>query len=146
MIRKVSALIALGVLSACGDPMRGIETLDDVALADEPVVAALPADDDFVQQGGLFSRWWGQPEDSRAPVEEPVAEVPQSDVAVPEQALPVEETPETLDVLATAAEPTIAPEPEPQAKPRSNRSRVISWLTRQAPKPAVPRCDSGCWR
>lgn len=52
MLRNGVIVCALVALSACGDPLRGIDRLSDVDLAEiDPVRQALPSDAEFAREG-----------------------------------------------------------------------------------------------
>ena len=54
MLKKLFLLAVLTSLAACGDPLRNLDRLSDVDLAEtEPVAQALPTDDEIAREGFL---------------------------------------------------------------------------------------------
>lgn len=115
-VRK-SLVVATGLafLSACGDPLASFEDVSDVTFAEAEPIAVVPVEAERTRTAGVFSRFLGQPEDSR-PVP---AQLPEEAPAQPEN------TPAPIEVAAAA------PEPQP-----ARSGGLLKWLAGQAPKPA----------
>lgn len=74
-MRQIVLIAAIAALAGCGDPLRGVDRLEDVPLADAEPVAALPDPD----QPGLFGRLFGRGSEENDV--ETTAEVPDGEAA-----------------------------------------------------------------
>ena len=148
MMRRYAPVLGLLTISACGDPLAGIEDVSDVTLAENPTVAVVPVEAEVNRKQSVLSGRWRQPNDVAPAAEAPAAEVRVTEPEAPTETAPTETAPAQSAAVSETAEPepqsALAENAAEQATvpvlastpkvPAKKRNGLVSWLAAQGPK------------
>ncbi|MEP5151501.1 hypothetical protein [Planktotalea sp.] len=128
MTRLVTMLAACSLLAACGDPLRNVDRLSSVELADDAVtVGALPDPATASAPKGLFSNLFSGRQNAPAatPIETTVTPLESIDTdSAVGAALGAAATPEAIAATETVAAPAVA---VPAAAPAPQKRGLFGW-------------------